>query len=110
MGRFHKGDEVKDIHGARYKVIEEDNVNKTYKTLSRTGIIQEWNMGALDTYYWYEGLASNSDYPFPVYYSSDSEKLPEGIKICLHEWKNYVGLIKSYEFCDKCNEKRNIKP
>ena len=29
------------------------------------------------------------------------------IKLCVHSWKKYDGLIDSYDFCTKCDEKGN---
>jgi hypothetical protein len=27
---------------------------------------------------------------------------------CSHDWKNYLGFTESYEYCAKCNEKKDI--
>ena len=47
-------------------------------------------------------------------WESEAPKLPPGLHnaliksnmICSHEWKNYVGLMESFEFCAKCDEKK----
>lgn len=29
------------------------------------------------------------------------------VKYCNHSWKNYIGFTDKYEYCEKCNEKKN---
>jgi len=39
----------------------------------------------------------------------DMDKLEEEIKLlseCSHEWTEYIGFNNSYEFCKKCDKKR----
>jgi hypothetical protein len=45
---------------------------------------------------WVESLAKDSSY-----------KPDTAIKGCSHEWVNYMGLNHSFEYCKKCDEKRN---
>lgn len=45
---------------------------------------------------WVESLAKDSSY-----------KPDTGLKGCSHEWVNYMGLNHSFEYCKKCDEKRN---
>ena len=30
-------------------------------------------------------------------------------EMCLHKWKHYVGFNEEYEYCERCDEKRNIR-
>ena len=31
------------------------------------------------------------------------------LKQCDHDWKNYIGLKDTFEYCSKCDKKRNFK-
>lgn len=47
------------------------------------------------------------DGAWAAYNAAETEKeLAEGR--CVHDWVKYIGLNETYEFCTKCDEKKEI--
>lgn len=36
-----------------------------------------------------------------------TDEYRNSMHICQHKWNNYVGLIEKYQYCVKCNERKN---
>lgn len=98
---FYVGDEIAATDGSRYRIVARKPGG--FLVQSRWGMVSEKDELEIDQYYYKVGLADASQYP---------TYLPEGVvdpKYCLHDWKRYVGILKVYEYCTKCDEKRDVK-
>jgi len=90
---IQKGDKVRNKHynGSRiWEVIDIDLVNKTYTlTDQNLDIKLEINHAIME---------------------SDYEKVDESNNsVCFeHNWKTYTGFTESYQYCEKCGEKKYV--
>lgn len=66
-------------------------------------------------YFWesdFNRLRSNLE-PFNgtslMHLPSGSQTSDYDKSLCFHDWKTYIGLKESYQYCTKCDEKRELK-
>lgn len=99
---FYVGDEIAATDGSRYRIVERRK--SSYVVQSKWGLVQEKDELDIDQYYYKVGLADLSEYPIylPVANNSVDQQY------CLHDWKKYVGIVKVYEYCTKCDAKRDV--